>query len=87
MALPPFPQLAHRLGAALSAAGRHDLAGAYLTAVLAFRRRHLGHEIIGSDRALIRQACAALARAGRRRQALHLAAGSWSVRGLLAALG
>ena len=38
--IPPFPRLAERLAAALSAAGRGDLAEAHLLAVLAFHRSH-----------------------------------------------
>ena len=85
LSLPPFPRLARRLGAALNAAGRPDLTGAYLMAVLDFRRRHMGGEARFADRALAATACAALARAGRRREAVALAWRSWSIRGLLAA--
>ena len=84
LALPPFPRLARRLGAALVAADRDDLAGAYLTAVVDFRRRHLGAVARHTDRDLTAQACAALTRAGRGPDALALAGRGWSLRGLLA---
>ena len=82
-AVPPFPRLAPRLAQALIAAGRSELAGEHLLAVLAFQRRQglpLGSPI---ERQLRLATVAALCLGGRRLAALRVALAGRSLRGVL----
>ena len=68
--IPPFPRLAERLAAALSAAGRGDLGEAHVLAVLAFHRSHGAKHFSRLARHLRLAVVAAQCRNGKRGQAL-----------------
>ena len=84
--VPPFPRLAERLGAALTAAGRADLATSHLLAVLAFHRAHGASFASPLARQLRLAAVDAQCRAGQRGAALLTALRGADLRALLRSL-